>query len=188
MNKMSSIKMPDTNSGSSCFPKGTQIQTPFGLRDISELKIGDHVISYNKKGHKKTTRKILKAMSYKNTNIWQLELANKSSIRTTSIHSFLSCGQWKKAKDICKGSTIMQLKEDGSLEEAVIVASYKTKDVETVYNIIVEGDFSFLADGALVHSFTYFRGVRELLWSLPSFDHPLLGSLQIFKCKGVSPI
>lgn len=151
-----------------CFPKGTQIQTPVGSQDISVLKVDDDVISYSKKEHKAATRKILKTVSCDNTTIWQIDLANGKSIRTTPIHSFLSCGQWEKAQDICKGFSIMQVKEDGSLEEAIVIASYETKDVETVYNIVVDVDYSFSADGALVHSFTYFRGIRELAWSLLS--------------------
>jgi hypothetical protein len=34
-----------------------------------------------------------------------------------------------------------------------------------VYNLIVEGEFHFLANGALAHSFAYFRTTRSWAWT-----------------------
>ncbi len=53
-----------SSGGRGCFPKGTKITTPFGLRDISELQKGDFVIAMNCKNGEKQTRKILKKLTH----------------------------------------------------------------------------------------------------------------------------
>jgi hypothetical protein len=46
-----------------------------------------------------------------------------------------------------------------------VVASSLTTEVEEVFNLIVEGEFSFVANGVVAHSFSYFRALRILWWT-----------------------
>lgn len=154
------------DNGGGCFPKGTKITTPFGLRDIFELQKGDFVIAMNRKNGEKQTRKILKKLTHINKRIWRLEFSDGSSIRTTSVHSFSVNGRWKEASEIKFGDIIASYDANGGFSKKFVTASNKTSESEDVYNLIVEDDFNFVADGVIAHSFTYFKAVKEFAWSL----------------------
>jgi hypothetical protein len=42
--------------------------------------------------------------------------------------------------------------------------------VDDVYNLIVEHNFNFIADGVLVHSFSYCRRLLTVLWRIGLFS------------------
>jgi Pretoxin HINT domain len=159
-----------------CFPKGTEITTPSGFHDISELQKGDFVIAINQKNGQKQSRKILKKLTHINRKIWRLEFLDGCSLRTTSVHSFSINGKWKKASEIKSGDTIAYYDSNSGFSEKIVKSSSKTNEVEDVYNIIVEADFNFVADGVVAHSFTYFKTVKGLAWSLAE-------SSRLMSCK-----
>ena len=152
--------------GGGCFPKGTNITTPRGLRDISTLQAGDAVTTVNPNDHTRHTRKILKHLSHAMRKVWCLQFADGSFIRTTGIHSFSVQGTWCMAYKIIPGVSFTVFEKNGAVVEKLVERSYETNETENVYNLIVEGDFSFVADGAVVHSFSYFRTVRAMGWTV----------------------
>lgn len=154
--------------GGGCFPNGTKISTPLGMKDISELQVGEYVLSIDQKDNTKRVGKILKKPKYYNRKIWLLEFVDGSFLRTTSEHTFSVNGKWKKASEIGSGEDILS-SNNGLVEEKGVKISRQTTETEDVYNIIVDGNFTFIADGVLAHSFTYFRGSRIFLWSIYSW-------------------
>jgi len=154
------------SSNASCFPKGTQILTPNGTKDISELHIGDLVISIGK--NKETCiNKVLKVKNYSDKVIWSIKFNDESSIETTSSHSFLLGNKWVKSCDICSGDNLSYY-SNGHIVNKTVTSSSEIPLSTGVYNIYVENNFNFIADGMIAHSFSYFRLTRMALWSIYS--------------------
>ena len=164
-------KTMDAFEGKGCFPGRTLIATPDGQRKIATFKVGELVISINQKNNRREFRKVLKVASHTNKRIWRLEFSDGNSIHTTSVHSFLVNAEWKKASQIKSGDVLSFHSNRGEVSQKTISASYDVKSRENVYNLIVEKDFNFLAEGVLAHSFTYFKSIKILIWSFAVFFH-----------------
>jgi hypothetical protein len=162
-------------SGGGCFPKGTQILTPNGTRDIATLSRGELVVTINPKENKEEVRRILKTISHSNRRIWQLEFSDGSVIRTTSVHSFFIAGKWKKASQIKIGEAVILSGKSKPDCVKTVVTSKPTTESEDVYNLIIDRDFNFLVEGVVAHSFTYFKRTKMWVWLivvlLESFLH-----------------
>ena len=148
-----------------CFPTGTPILTPNGLVAIEQLKTGDHVLSPDITG-KLMLKKVIKRIDHKPQQIWVIALHNNSQIMTTSIHSFMRNGKWVQAHQLKNGDKISTVSQNGHLSEKMVTASYKGSTSAPVFNLIVAGNFTFIANGAVVHSFSYFRDLRMAFWRI----------------------
>lgn len=159
------IEKSSGGGGTNCFPRGTLVATPDGLRDISSLKEGEQVIAFDPESGMARARRILKKRCHKRACLWTLQFSEGAALRTTSAHCFWVDGRWTKASNLRAGATVTSV-EDGTLQSRVIVRSEASDDREPVFNLIVKGEFTFTADGVLAHSFSYFRGPRMLIWRL----------------------
>jgi len=154
--------------GGGCFPRGTKIDTPKGKQDITNIKKGDYVLSLDTVKRETYPRKVLKIKSHANNNIWSIRFEDGSYIKTTSVHSFNIEGKWKKASNIKPGDMLSSFDSSKGAIERIVELSTTTDEVEEVYNLIVQGNYNFIADGAIAHSFTYFKTIRALGWALRS--------------------
>ncbi len=154
--------------GGGCFPAGTMIHTEFGRKDISSISKGDYVISINKISGRAESKRILKVQRHSNNSIWVLELTDGKKVKTTSVHSFSSNGKWVKASKLKSGDSITITNGQGNIQDGCVVSSFPLHQTEAVYNLIVEDNFSFVAEGFVVHSFTSLRLIQTSFWSLVS--------------------
>lgn len=162
--------------GSGCFPCGTQILTPYGLKDISTLSTGDIVYAVSSSSGEFVLRAIMKVNSYANRKILQVSLNDGTQIRATATHSFQTGKKWKRADQLNVGDQVCHYDEaKGSIMKSVTAVQFASES-EDVFNIIVDGDFNFIADGALAHSFTYMKGIRMSAWRVYSFIQSLKGN------------
>lgn len=164
------ITVPDKPSSgpqNGCFPSGTMVITPSGVRDIADLNEGDLVLA---RVEGTTTgwraRRILKKVTYASYGIWMLEFHDGSFVRTTASHSFLVNGKWIRASKISAGDLVATRDTGGIFGQKVATRFISTNETEDVHNLIIEGEFNFVADGVLANSFTYFKLARRLAWSL----------------------
>lgn len=155
----------DYGSTSGCFPSGTLISTPSGSVPIEDIVEGEIVSSISVKNGLHSSSRVLKVSNYINRRIWIIKLSNGSTIQTTAVHSFFDGSGWKKASQIKLGHYIFCESEEGlELEKVYVVGSYESDNIQNVYNIIVEKNFTFIADGAFVSSFTHFRSLHSTIW------------------------
>lgn len=158
---------------SSCFPAGTLIETPYGLRDIDSIAKNEIVLAFNPKQNSFFPRKILKVYKHKKNTIWEVSFTDGSKVRTTANHSFLVARKWRRTRQIHKGDHLSSIDEFGGHVTRQVVDCSSTSHMEEVFNLVVEGDFSFIADGIIAHSFSYFREIRILLWTLKSLTNSI---------------
>ena len=157
------------NKGSGCFSRGTKISAPSGLQDISNLNIGDAVYAVNTNSDKVVIRSVLKVVSFTNRRLFLVSLSDGTQIRATSTHSFQVNNKWKTVAQLNVGDQINHYDEKNVPTLNTITNIQLTSEPEDVFNIIVDSDFNFIANGALAHSFTYLRGARMSVWRMYSF-------------------
>jgi len=161
MNPMRS--QPTTGGGGgSCFPAGTLIATPIGDQDIATLASGDLVTAFHEPSGTSKSRRILRKRLHRRVQLCTMYFDDGSTIRTTRAHSFLVDGAWTKASRIIPGSKIQFI--TGISKRCMTVEQHEADHTAVVYNLIVESEYTFVADGAIVHSFSYFRRLRKLAW------------------------
>ncbi len=140
------------------------ILTAIGAVDIASLKEGDSILTFDIRRAALNPERILKVSEHRDCRIWEITFTDGHQVQTTAVHSFRLAQGWKMARDISGGDTVRCMTKGETLLRKVS-ESRQTMKVGNVFNLIVEGQFSFVADDAVVHSFSYFRIPRMLAWA-----------------------
>jgi len=141
----------------SCFVGLAPILTPQGWQPISHLKKGDRIVSYDHTTDAAVIRHIEKQQRHQTAIIWEVSVTESvDPICTTRIHSFLTNRGWKRTNQLKVGDILTTFGREKSVVSSII----ETTRVEPVFNLIAEGEYTFIAQGCVVHSFTYFRNFR----------------------------
>ncbi len=153
----------DGQRSTTCFALGTRVFTPSGLRAIETLVRGDTVWSVNE--HCVLEPKaVLHLVKHPPEQILSIEVSGPFIIRTTPNHSFFRDGRWVRAGQLRPGDAIDGVTENGRSFSYVIQAATMTTETSPVFNLIVDDNFSFVAESVFAHSFTRLRAVRMALW------------------------
>jgi len=147
-----------------CFPAGTFVQTPGGAEDIAHLEAGDLVSAVDPNGHV-SHRRVLRKVRHSSARLWRLRFSDGSQVLTTAGHSFAVDGGWRCADSLKIGERLESHGANGSYRRTIETSGF-TDQYAPVFNLIVEGNFTFVADSAIVHSFTNFRMIRVCAWTL----------------------
>ena len=146
----------------SCFASGTMVLTPSGDLPIELVASGDSVFAYDSKAHQLVSRRVLSRKKHKATRIWQIQSDSGAIVSTTPNHHFLSTRGWTSTKNLQPGEELTRAV--GPVTRVVSVL--RTDRFEPVYNLIVEKENTFVAQGNVVHCFASFKFLQAL-W------HPL---------------
>ena len=149
---------------SGCFPINTMILTNNGEKCISEIKNGDMIYSYDS-DHNRSIKKVLKINMFTNRKIWFLIFSDGTKIQTTHTHSFFNGKKWVKSSDLSKNDQILFANKIYKK----ITKSYETNKKENVYNLIVEDNYTYIANNILSNSFSHFVMIQKLYWNIYSF-------------------
>jgi len=149
--------VPTTTTTDPCFIGTTPVLTPDGWRPISELRVGDRVISYDRSTGATSIRDIKKHSRFPAARIWEIYLVDRTEpIGTTRIHSFLTNRGWKQTKQIVPGDILTT-----SGEQAAVVSSVvETSRIEPVFSLLTDVEHTYIVHGCVVHNFTYLRTLR----------------------------
>ncbi len=163
--------------GRGCFSGSTRVRTPTGWRLIKDLDKNDLVVSINKNGEL-VNRNISERKTYRNRPTVKITVGS-TLIVATKVHSIqISSGNWKKIGKLKVGDVVCFV--DNSLN----FSEHKVESIENgqpidVYNLIVEGDYNFIVEGCIAHSFTYFRNLKCLYHNLISYIRKTSSQRQI---------
>ena len=152
------------NSG--CFPAGTMIATPQGQTNIEQIAANDQDLSVHPLTGEQSTRRVLRVNTHRSRQLWRIRFADETLVRTTATHSFRIGTAWRSAAQIRPGDKACHIDTSGDFKTHVVGESAPTTEVADVFNLIVEGENNFIADGTLAHSFTHFRTLRGMLWNM----------------------
>lgn len=154
-----------TGDRPTCFPSGTQVKTPQGYVPIELLSFNDPVIAKNKRGHA-VVRRVIRRNSYAASAVSTITFDDGSRLRATDHHTIKSTDGWCRVRDLQTGCNIFDPTTGDMNAFRSISHIERGTSVEVVYNLIVEGECTFIADGVLAHSFTNFRIVRAAVQRL----------------------
>jgi len=150
--------------GPDCFPVGTNILTPLGSVDISTVTIGYVVLSYNFEKQHMEPKRVLKIVpGHLSSNLISMKFSNDETLKCTKNHPFRVDNKWMKAKNLEGQMILLKSANDDKLVKVEHV--YAIEDKVEVYNLIVEDNYNFIAEGAVVHSFAYFRSFQVAFYN-----------------------
>src|SRR3989344_436467 len=130
-------------SGDTCFLPDTLIKTNNGEKMIKDIKEGDTVMSYNEQSGRYEYGKVTKTFEH-NTNGY-LIINNK--LKVTPNHPMHINGEWKEIGNAKIGDKIKTLNGD----ETIFSIKQVDENVD-VYNLEVEGNHNYIAEGYLAHN------------------------------------
>ncbi len=148
----------------SCFAGGTRVATPQGDVAIEALRVGDAVLAYDLEREEVVVSRVTAVFVHDNRRTGALRFdlgeATRSegkelgSLRATAEHPVFvpATRSWVPAGTVQSGTEL--LVRDGKRTSRAVSAGFDETDtrVETVYDITVDHQHNFFADGVLVHN------------------------------------
>ena len=144
--------------GTPCFPAGNLVLTDFGYKPIEDIKVGDRVIS-----HLDRLCRVVRTGSKIADNVGIMKATNNVDdifISATANHPFLvgnselfdlADAEFKPIAE-CVGRYAARLPSNGKYTGFRIEYFEPTNQPQTVYNIEVENDHSYIVNGLCVHN------------------------------------
>lgn len=86
--------VPIKKMGGGCLVFGTKIQTPEGLVEVQNIRVGDYVNTIH--GDKRVTE----TFSFNNKEVYEISFDDGSTIKCSIDHKFLVNGDWKSVNDL----------------------------------------------------------------------------------------
>jgi len=138
---------PKIIRGAGCFVAGTKIYTPFGYKNIEDIKIGDLVFCFDKDLSIKIS-KVENTFIHENEKVIDIFFKDKK-IRTTPNHPFLNQNnEFIEIKNFIQTDLIIS-----RFNEKLKIDKIEIIDKEyTVYNFTVEKYHTYIAEDIFVHN------------------------------------
>lgn len=131
--------------GSPCFAAGTMVMTRDGHKPIERVRVGDEVLT-----HMGRYRRVSEVMSRTAEKLCRMSFRGHEAILCTLEHPFLTPeGEWVAARELAGGGR--GVSPDGTAVELEGFALLPPA-AATVYNLEVEEDHSYTANGMSVHN------------------------------------
>ncbi len=137
---------PCTRDSGGCFAKGTLIRTPRGLFPIETLLAGDEVIT-----HDSRIARVHKAHVASSSELVRVTFSDRAQVTCTPWHRFFDLsGELAKAEHLATGTRVRNF--DCSIAQVVRVEKIAHGVATDVYNLSLERDVGFFANGKLVEA------------------------------------
>lgn len=134
-----------------CLVAGTQIITDCGTKNIEDIKIGDNVLT--RTGYKKV---LASECTNENAKVMTVKFNNGASLTGTPNHPiFMSDGSIKDLGVLRVNESVM-----GAFSNPAVTEIFKECGTHKVYNLTVEDNHEYFANGILTHN------CDALVWAL----------------------
>ena len=147
------------HSAGPCLSKNTEISTPDGYKNITDIKIGDEVFSFNEE-----TKKVEKDIVVNTWIIPKLQrgiyyiYTDRSVVEAKNDHNFYVEGEWKRADELKVGDILL----GESLEELEINKIEIIQMNEELYDLMTKNNHNYFANGVLVHNQNIYARVDHI--------------------------
>jgi|GEM_PF-3741883 len=153
----------NSNRDNGCFPGDSLILTPYGYKTLVSLKKGDIILGISSEGNTVETS-IKRVDSHKPHRLISVHSEAKGyTFRATKKHPVKTHRGWVPVKDLRIGDELVYVSEGSRVETHKVQNISQVKGAEPVYNLVVDGDHTFVVKGCLAHSFVSFRALRCFL-------------------------
>ncbi len=123
-----------TSKTVACFTADMQVLTDKGPRPITDLRIGDRVLTADEQGNR-SFNPVLKTLVDDNNHYYLIN----GRVKVTALHRFATAEGWKKARELTVGDRLKTA--DGGYEE-LVSKELVGRDL-TVYNLTVADNHNF---------------------------------------------
>lgn len=151
-----------------CFTSGTQILMNNGNKKISDILVGDDVISFDSDGNLHNS-KVINTFKYENREVSRYEFSNGFILESTKEHPIFT--ENKTFTEIGKipigGNVLLYSGETVSLVDKVEIGK------SHVYNIEVDTHHTYIANGICVHNKTDPQAAANARRNLPPLANPV---------------
>jgi DNA polymerase I-like protein with 3'-5' exonuclease and polymerase domains len=152
----SSFNQTGTVSGRLCVAADTLIETDKGCFEISKLDLRQNTI-FNVATHKGNRKKILNLFLKGEEEMFKVTLVNGCQIKCTAAHKFLTDEGWKHLNQLSVGSSVFSyagscIAGSDCILYPEIILSISSIGIQEVWDIEVEDDHSYLAQGFVNHN------------------------------------
>ena len=144
---VSEVPMEPCHPG--CFPRGTRVETPDGLRRIEEIALGDLVISLAPDGT--STAIAVQKIFTTDNHLWRVETELGELITTETQPLCTGVDATCQAGKLKPGDTLL-FHNDGAIEPVLVKKVSRTRRTEQVINLILGDSQIFVAGGYLARS------------------------------------
>lgn len=135
--------------GGGCFLAGTMIQTDSGLKQIQDIVPGDKVVSFSENGIAVSE---VSGIFLTQRNYYFHIVTESREVNATAEHPFyVGNGVFKEASSLKEGENVLVLKNNALVQEKILKIE-KVNTVVSVYNLQVDGENTFFANGFAVHN------------------------------------
>lgn len=138
-----------TLDGTQCFDGETPIKIESGYKKIKEIRPDDLVLSFNEKTKSFEYSRVLNRFNNGISNEMLEVKSERGKIIVTPDHLIHTSFGWKKAKDLSQEDRITSLNKIGYSK---VLTINKIKYDQEVYDLEVENNHNYFADGHLVHN------------------------------------
>ena len=167
----------EADSCALCFPAKTPVRTRRGLVPIETIKVGDEVLSRDRKSGKLEFQKVSDLIKPHPSKLLEIRInSERYPLRPTPGHPFFvkmnaGGGNWVRASQLLVGDSVLTRK--GTWTKVTAISALE--EVQTVYNFEVDKNHDYFAGrkGVLVHN-----GVCDI--AKPIIDR--YGPSQCFEC------
>jgi alpha-tubulin suppressor-like RCC1 family protein len=141
--------------GGSCFVAGTPITLADGsTKPIEQLVIGDRVLAYDEETQQVVPSSVTQTFIHEDSD--NILLIN-GTLRATANHPFYANGRWVRADELRVGDALVRLETTGSSpsvsnDSVTVFSLLSLPQRQTTYNIEVDTQHNYFADGILVHN------------------------------------
>ena len=136
-----------------CFVGDSKVSTPSGAKDISEIKLGDEVISLDESTNK-VVAKVIELRPILDKEIIRVEFSNGAVWNTTALQRFYYGRIHGNDDDFIRASDDKgnaALTEDGT--KATVIKAEKTGEVQKIYDFVTDGMNIFFVNGIAARGF-----------------------------------
>lgn len=142
--------------GSPCFAAGTKVLTKDGYKNIEDVKIGDMVLTHTGKYQVVTESRCTGIR-----NIWIVNINDKTTYVTGNHKYYVQHSdgrvEWVAVEEIdLESDKVFEMVSDNVFEWVSVDDISQTDRLDNVYDICVDVDHSFVANGVVVHNCTNF--------------------------------
>ena len=132
-----------------CFPRGTLVETPAGLRPIESVALGDVVIAFLPSGEQITAA--VQSIFVTDNRLWQITSEDGELFTTETQPLCLTTDRCVPAGELAVGDEILRY-DSGELRAVKVLAVTDTGRVEQVINLVLGDNQLFIAGGYLARS------------------------------------
>jgi hypothetical protein len=147
--ELHTVEIPTNPCHPGCFPRGTLVETPAGLRPIETIRAGEVVLGVRPDG---TTAPVKVQSIFTTPNRLVKVRTDGGIVFTTETQPLcLTDGRFRAARELQKGDRIWRW-QDGKRQVVTVLDVTQTEREEPVHNLVLGDSEVFIAGGFLARS------------------------------------